>query len=91
MDALKVMWMTSSEVCVCVCVRGWAVLASGSLWVEWVSASLRMPCGSAAISVSDRNRLASVYYDILAIVLLRKESDDWRRGEKKESAGSECT
>ena len=28
---------------------------------------------------------------MLAIVLLRKESDGWRRGEQKESAGSECT
>ena len=56
-----------------------------------VSASLRMPCSSAAISVSGRSRLASVYYDMLAIVLLRKESDGWRRGEKEESAGSEGT
>ena len=53
MDALDVMWVTSSGGWCLVDWLAWQVVAR---WWSGVSASLRMLCGSAALSVSDRGR-----------------------------------
>ena len=80
---------------------GWRIVEGGVRWtdllkvvVRWwsgTSASLRMLCGVAAISVSNRGRLASECYGYLAIVLLREKNDGMQRGGGKRSAGSGCT
>ena len=42
------------------------------------------------VGVTDRSKLASVYYDILAVTLLRGESDDWWRKKDRVEAQVTC-